>query len=235
MLTKKACALPGATPPPSRMRRIARLRGAATAPMTRYLSRQASRPRGPVGRTLGRIWIRETAAVNDVAVELLEAYAGDRILEIGFGPGRTVQRLVEIGAEVDGVDVSPDMVCVAARRNAPGIARGAVRLHAGDGTRLPAADDSLDAVIGVHTVYFWPDPAATVAEIARALRPGGRVVLAFRDGAAPLPSRFDRGVYDVPTVATATAWLEDAGLTEVTPHRRPDVAAPIVWLTAIAA
>jgi len=235
MLTKKACALPGATAPPSRMRGVARLRGAAIAPVTRYLSRQASRPRGPVGRALGRIWIRETAAVNDVAVELLEAYAGDRILEIGFGPGRTVQRLVEIGAEVDGVDVSPDMLCAAARRNSRGIARGAVRLHAGDGTRLPAADDTLDAVIGVHTLYFWPDPAATVAEIARALRPGGRVVLAFRDGAAPLPSRFDPGVYDVPTVATATAWLEDAGLTDVTAHRRPDVAAPVVWLTAIAA
>jgi arsenite methyltransferase len=232
MLKKKACALPGATP---RQPATARLRGAATAPLTRYLSRQASRPRGLVGRTLGRIWIRETAAVNDVALELLEAYAGDRILEIGFGPGRTVQRLAEIGAEVDGVDVSPDMLCVAARRNAPGIARGAVRLHAGDGTRLPAADGSLDAVVGVHTVYFWPDPAATVAEIARALRPGGRVVLAFRDGAAPLPSRFDRGVYDVPTVATATGWLEDAGLTDVTAHRRPDVAAPVVWLTAIAA
>jgi arsenite methyltransferase len=235
MLTKKACALPGSTPPPSRIRRVARLNGSATAPLTRYLSRQASRPSGPVGRTLGRIWIRETAAVNDVAVELLEAYAGDRILEIGFGPGRTVQRLVEIGADVDGVDVSPDMLCLAARRNASGIARGAVRLHAGDGTRLPAADDSLDAVVGVHTVYFWPDPAATAAEIARALRPGGRVVLAFRDGAAPLPSRFDRGVYDVPTVATATAWLEGAGLTDVTAHRRPDVAAPVVWLTAIAA
>jgi arsenite methyltransferase len=146
-----------------------------------------------------------------------------------------VQRLAESGAEVDGVDVSPDMVCLAARRNAPGIARGAVRLHAGDGTRLPAADDSLDAVVGVHTVYFWPDPAATVAEIARALRPGGRVVLAFRDGAAPLPSRFDRDVYDVPTVATATTWLRDAGLTDVTAHRRPDVAAAVVWLTAIAA
>jgi SAM-dependent methyltransferase len=232
MLTKKACALPGTTPPPSA---ASRLRGAATAPLTRYLSRQASRPSGLVGRTLGRIWIRETAAVNDVAVELLEAYAGDRILEIGFGPGRTVQRLAEIGAEVDGVDVSPDMLCLAARRNASGIARGAVRLHAGDGTRLPATDGSLDAVVGVHTVYFWPDPAATAAEIARALRPGGRVVLAFRDGAAPLSSRFDPSVYDVPTVATATAWLVDAGLTDVTAHRRPDVAAPVVWLTAIAA
>lgn len=234
-MPKNACARPGTTPPPSRLRRITRLRSAATAPATRYLSRQASRPRGPVGRLLGRIWVRETAAVNDVAVELAEAYAGDRILEIGFGPGRTVQRLAEAGVEVDGVDVSPDMLCVAARRNAAGIARGAVRLHAGDGSRLPAADGSLDAVIGVHTVYFWPDPAGTATEIARALRPGGRVVLAFRDGAAPLPARFDTRVYSVPTVETATGWLKDAGLTDVTAHRRPDVAAPMVWLTATAA
>lgn len=60
-------------------------------------------------------------------------------------------------------------------------------------------------------------------------------MLAFRDDAAPLPSRFDRDVCDVPTVATATTWLQDAGPTDVTAHRRPDVAATVVWLTAVAA
>jgi SAM-dependent methyltransferase len=60
----------------------------------------------------------------------------------------------------------------------PHPAAGRIRLHYGDGTSLPAAEHSLDAVIGVHTIYFWPDPAATLGDIARAARPGGRLLLA---------------------------------------------------------
>jgi SAM-dependent methyltransferase len=56
---------------------------------------------------------------------------------------------------------------------------------------LPFADHSLDAVIGGATIHFWPAPAATVTEIAKALRPGGRLVLVFRDGDHALPARFD--------------------------------------------
>lgn len=231
-MAKRACSIPTAAQSPATATRV---RTAATSPISGYLSRQAARPHGLVGRMLGLIWVHETARVNDVALELLDASAGQRVLEIGFGPGRTLRRLSDAGVDVDGVEISADMMCVAARRNAEGVADGAVRLHTGDGTELPVADDSLDAVIGVHTVYFWPDPRATATEITRALRPGGRVVLAFRDGAAPRPSRFDESVYNVPTVATATGWLETAGLKDVTAHRRPDVAAPIVWLTATAA
>jgi SAM-dependent methyltransferase len=72
----------------------------------------------------------------------------------------------------------------------------------GNGT-LPIDDHSLDTVIGGHTIYFWPAPAATLADIARALRPGDRFVLAFRASEHPLPARFDPTVYHVPTTSQA--------------------------------
>jgi SAM-dependent methyltransferase len=124
------------------------------------------------------------------------------------------------------------MLATAARRNAAQIAAGRVHLHLGDGTTLPVDDDSLDAVVGVHTIYFWPDPVATVADIARALRPGGRLVLAFRDGEHPLPSRLDPDVYRVPTAGQATAWLRAAGFAGVRVEQRPHLAATVVWLVA---
>jgi arsenite methyltransferase len=230
-MTKSACKLPD----PARRSRSARVRAAATNPVRGYLSRQAARPHGPAGRLLGRLWVHETAAVNDVAVGLLAPSANERILEIGFGPGRTLRRLADAGADVDGVEVSAAMLCLAAKRNADALGRGGMRLHTGDGVRLPAVDRSVDAVLSVHTIYFWPDPPATVAEIARALRPGGRAVLAFRDGASPLPSRLDPRIYGTPTVETVTTWLERAGFTAITAHHRPDLDATLVWLTAEAA
>ncbi|GAA3152763.1 class I SAM-dependent methyltransferase [Kribbella aluminosa] len=181
---------------------------------------------------MGRNWVRETAAVNDTAIELLRLVPGERICEIGFGPGRTLERLAAGGAEVVGVDVSPTMVDTASRRNAKSIAAGHMRLHQGDGITLPVADDGLHAVIAVHTIYFWPEPITTLADISRALRSGGLLVLAFRAGEHPLPARFDSSVYNVPTTAEATAWLHTAGFCDIRVDHRPDIAPTIVWVSA---
>jgi ubiquinone/menaquinone biosynthesis C-methylase UbiE len=124
------------------------------------------------------------------------------------------------------------MLTAAARRNAAHIAAARVHLHHGDGTTLPVPDHSLDAVISVHTIYFWPNPPHTLTDIARALRPGGRLVLAFRAGEHPLPARFDPQIYRIPTTSQLTEWLHTAGFTNVRAERQPDVAAMVVWFIA---
>jgi SAM-dependent methyltransferase len=212
----------------------ARAAAAIKAAPSGYLSRQAARPHGLVGQLLGRIWIRETAAVNDVAIDLLDARAGERVVEIGCGPGRALGWLAAEGATVRGVDVSPAMLAAARRRNAHLVAEGRLELLLGDGTHLPLNDDSADAVMGVHTIYFWPDPATTLAEVARVLRPRGRLVLAFRAGEHPLPRRLDPSVYRVPTTQQLTSWLDRAGFVGVEVRWRPEVAQGVAWVTALA-
>jgi RND superfamily putative drug exporter len=197
----------------------------------RRLSAQAATPHGLPGRLLARIWLRETATVNDIAIDLLAPAAGERMLEIGFGPGRTLAKLATAGAHVTGVDVSPTMLTTATRRNRAHIAAGRVRLHLGDGGTLPVPDDSLDGALSVHSVYFWADPPTTLAEIARALRPCGRLVLAFRPGDHPWPPRFDPDSYRLPTIADVSRWLDAAGFTDIRQERR-DPAPTTVWLVA---
>jgi SAM-dependent methyltransferase len=223
----RSCPMPATPRPPWPVR----LRTVALAPVGRYLSQQAAMPHEAFGRFLGRRWISETAAVNDITLEILKPAPGERICEIGFGPGGTLSLLAAAGAEVIGLDVSPDMVKIAARRNADAITTGRMELHHSDGTRIPLPDDSLDAALAVYNLYFWPNPAATLADLARTLRPGGRLVLVSLADDYPLSSRFDPAIYRVPTEAEAITWLEAAGFTHVGVERRPDIAAA-VWLTA---
>ncbi|MCV7149548.1 class I SAM-dependent methyltransferase [Mycobacterium riyadhense] len=199
----------------------------------RYLSSQAARPSGAFGRLLGRIWPMETAGVNRIAVELLEPAPGERICEIGFGPGRTLGLLAAVGAEVIGVEVSDTMMTIAARRNAKYIATGLISLYRGDGTTLPIADRSVDKVISVHNFYFWPDPSASLSDIHRTLRPGGRLVLTSLSTDQPLPTRFDPSIYRVPTLDHTLEWLRLVGFSNIGIERRPDHPST-VWLSATA-
>jgi SAM-dependent methyltransferase len=209
-----------------------RVATAAARPLTRYLSGQAAHPHGFGGPLIGRLWVKETARVNDVALDLLAPTSGEDILEIGFGPGRTIGRLAERGARVIGVDVSEAMLQLATRRNDELVHRGTVRLHRTDGVALPLDDDSVDAVLSVHNAYFWPEPEMTIAEIGRVLRPGGRVLLAFRGSEHELPRRLDRAVYRDVTTSQCVDWLTMAGFVNVLLHRPDGVSAEVSLVLA---
>src|SRR5688500_20355062 len=94
----------------------ARLR-ASGGPVRRpeWIARQAARPFGVLGWLLGRIMAVETAEANRLALELLAPRRTDRILEVGFGHGATIERLSRIVDEgvVAGIDVSEAMLRLA--------------------------------------------------------------------------------------------------------------------------
>jgi len=107
----------------------------------------------------------------------LGAAPGERVLDIGCGPGFYVEELLEeVGpaGSVVGVDDSPQMLAAAARRcerfpNA--------EFREGDATALPVEDGSFDAAVCVQVLEYVPDTAAALAEMARVVRPGGRAVV----------------------------------------------------------
>ena len=109
--------------------------------------------------------------------EALAAAPGERILDLGCGPGFYVPELLqEVGARgsVVAVDSSPDMLAVARRR---GEGHDNVTFRQGDAGCIPAEDDDFDAVVCVQVMEYVPDPAGALAEMHRILRPGGRVVI----------------------------------------------------------
>jgi SAM-dependent methyltransferase len=117
------------------------------------------------------------------------------------------------------------MLELGTRRNTELVRTGTLQLQPTDGVAHPFDDDSVDAALSVHNVYFWPEPQMTIAEIARVLRPGGRALLAFRSSEHALPRRLDPAVYRDVTTNQCVDWLTGAGLAEALSHHPDDVAA----------
>ena len=147
----------------------------------RLLMRMFGRPTGVLGRLGGHIMASANRRAAARVVGLLEVQPGDRVLEIGFGPGVALGVLAERASPgtVAGIDPSREMVAQASARNAAAVRAGRVALRQGSADNLPFAGNSFDKVVAINSVQVWPDPAAGLREVRRVLKPGGRLALGF--------------------------------------------------------
>ncbi|WP_328411494.1 methyltransferase domain-containing protein [Nocardia sp. NBC_00403] len=116
------------------------------------------------------------------AHEALAVTAGERALDIGSGTGSEVMAFAErVGpdGEAVGIDPNPAMVDVAERRAEAAGSRA--RYLGGSVYQLPFPDGYFDAIRCERVYQHLDDPAAATTEIARVLRPGGRVLLIDSD------------------------------------------------------
>lgn len=179
----------------------------------RFIAEQARHARGLLGRVLAAIMARETLAANRQAMNALDIAPGERVLDIGCGHGRGLADLAARarGGKVVGVDPSPLMIEIAARRNRRSIRSGRVEVRVARAEALPFEVATFDKAICVHVVYFWPDLGPPLREIARALRPGGILALVFRVAGDPATAAFPADVYSFRTVAQIEGALAAAG------------------------
>jgi demethylmenaquinone methyltransferase/2-methoxy-6-polyprenyl-1,4-benzoquinol methylase len=104
-------------------------------------------------------------------VDAVDARAGERVLDLAAGTGTSSQPFADRGAEVVPCDFSLGMLRVGKR------AKPQLSFTAGDGTRLPFADDTFDAVTISFGLRNIVDPSAGLREMRRVTRPGGRLVV----------------------------------------------------------
>ena len=116
------------------------------------------------------------AAVEAAMAKAIGARPFESLLDLGTGTGRLLELFAPLYNRAVGIDTSPAMLAVArANLDRAGVANAQVRL--GDIQNLPFPRDAFD-VVSVHQVlHYLDDPERAVAEAARVLRPGGRLLI----------------------------------------------------------
>ena len=115
--------------------------------------------------------------------ELLDRLASDLrgqgpVCDLGCGPGQVARYLHDRGVDASGLDLSPGMIAIARRLN-PGLS-----FQVGDLRALPFADGTLAGLTAFYSIIHVPrgEVADALREMARVLRPGGRLLLTFHLG-----------------------------------------------------
>jgi ubiquinone/menaquinone biosynthesis C-methylase UbiE len=130
---------------------------------------------------------------------------GERVADVASGPGTTALLLAaEYGVIVEGIDLGPAAVAAATARAAEAGVEGRVGFRVGDAERLPLDGESVDAVICECALCTFPDKAAATAEMARVLKPGGRI------GITDVTLDRDRLDSELATLAGWVACIADA-------------------------
>jgi demethylmenaquinone methyltransferase / 2-methoxy-6-polyprenyl-1,4-benzoquinol methylase len=107
-------------------------------------------------------------------VDAVAPRAGERVLDVATGTGMVAGELRRrADCTVVGLDQSPEMLAAARARFADGAAR--VELVEGEAESLPFDEESFDALTFTYLLRYVDDPPATMRELARVVRPGGRV------------------------------------------------------------
>ena len=124
-----------------------------------------------------RMLLSDEDATRNETIDMLRLHSAARVLEIGCGTCRDTARLLDRGVTVYAGDLSREMVLVGRDRlQRAGADFSRLRLFRADAMRLPFADGFFDAAFHFGGINLFPDIAAALAEMARVVKPGGRVV-----------------------------------------------------------
>src|SRR6478672_5477179 len=121
---------------------------------------------------------------------------GETVVDLGSGGGLDVllaARKVGPSGKAIGIDMTPQMIDLA-KRNAAKSGLANIEFHLAPIDRLPLADDSVDCVISNCVINLATDKSAVLREIARVLKPGGRLAVSDIALKRPLPAEISRDV-----------------------------------------
>jgi ubiquinone/menaquinone biosynthesis C-methylase UbiE len=138
----------------------------------------ARKPFGELGHQILDRMNESHEAMAQWGVSHFEIEEDSKILDIGCGGGRNLQRFAEQISDkgrVVGIDYSEVSVEKSIELNRDAIEKGTVNVLRGSVSDMPFYDETFDIVTGFETIYFWPDFPNDLIEVNRVLKRGGLV------------------------------------------------------------
>jgi ubiquinone/menaquinone biosynthesis C-methylase UbiE len=176
-------------------------------PLKRFLRMQFGHPEGLCGHLAGLMMARTPSNMERISwtLSLLDLKPNDRILEIGFGPGISIELLAKLITRglIVGIDHSEVMVRQARRRNANAIRKGGVTLLVGSASDLPAFTGPFDKIFTINSIHFWNRPIDCLKKLHGLLKPGGVIAVTIQPRS--------RGVTDATAAAIGQEVLGNLG------------------------
>lgn len=126
--------------------------------MFQALQKQLKRPSGAFGVFVAKIMAKRNRQYYYKTLPMLEIEKGDKVLEIGYGPGFGIELLAEkYDCRISGIDFSELMYRKASERNRKYIDSGKVDLKYGDLLNQDTVDEKYDRIFCLNVIYFWND------------------------------------------------------------------------------
>ena len=139
------------------------------------IGEQLRRPSGALGKLVAKMMDRRNRKFYEKIIRDLELKYGDKIYEIGFGPGLGIELIANstVGCSIDGIDFSELMVRQAMKRNQRFVDQGTVNLSYGDFLTAPIDHERYDKIFCVNVIYFWGDLGSVFRKIYSLLNMDG--------------------------------------------------------------
>lgn len=138
----------------------------------------------------------DIAAARAEVIKILNAQAGESILDIGSGPGFLVKDIAErVGptGSTHGIDLAENMVEAGKKLCAD---KPWANFQSGDAMSLPYPDASFDAAVSTQVYEYVPDLGGALSEFGRVLHPGGRGVIVDTDWSVPYWNAEDKEIHN---------------------------------------
>jgi cyclopropane fatty-acyl-phospholipid synthase-like methyltransferase len=185
--------------------------------MSNFIANQFKRPSGFMGKIVSLIMKKRNISSYDKIVDKLNIQPKDRILEIGYGHGVGINRIVsEFDCYITGIDFSELMYAEATQRNQRHIENKRVELFFGDFLNSDFKPDSFDKVFCINVVYFWDTLEIPFSKIYTYLKADGMFCffMEHRDNLNRLKFT-DDDVFNKYSIEHVVSVLESVGFREI--------------------
>ena len=146
-----------------------------------FLAKQLGYPSGIFGCLLMKLLNKGNADMNDFTFQQLDLQSEDAVLEIGFGGGYLLEKIIDsqVPSRITGIDPQLDVIKMGHKKFKIAIAKKDLELQQASGESLPYGENTFTKICTVNTLYFWSDPQRVLEECDRVLQLQGKLIICY--------------------------------------------------------